>query len=237
LAEAIPVSGVGKFKVMTIDYREAPEYHFPAASEDVASVYKELLKRYRAKYIGIYGCSAGGILTAMATAWLQKEKLPTPGAIGIFGAGAFGSFSGPPADPNTWGGDSSFTTGPLVGGAPRPANGVPSDAVTNAMNYTGNTDPNDPLASPALSPPTLAKFPPTLLITGTRAYEMSAAVQTQRELSKAGVDADLHIWDGMGHCFLIDADTPESKEAYVVIARFFDAHLGRSSAKGNQRVE
>jgi epsilon-lactone hydrolase len=237
LAESIPVSGVGKFKVISVDYREAPEYRFPAASEDVTSVYTELLKQYRPENIGIYGCSAGGILTAMAAAWFQKERLPTPGAIGIVSAGAFGSFYGPPAEPNTWGGDSRFTGSPLIGGAPLPPNGVTSEKMPDALQYVGNTDLNDPLVSPALSPPLLANFPPTLLITGTRAYDMSAAVQTQRELTKSGVEADLHLWDGLGHCFLLDVNLPESLEAYSVIAKFFDSHLGMPAIRKKASIK
>ena len=237
LAESIPVSGVGKFKVISVDYREAPEYRFPAASEDVTSVYTGLLKQYRAKNIGIYGCSAGGILTAMTVAWLQQEKLPKPGAIGIVSAGAFGSFYGPPADPNTWGGDSRFTGPPLVGGAPLPPNGVTSEEMPDALQYTGNTDLNDPLVSPALSPRILAKFPPTLLIAGTRAFDMSAAVQTQRELTKVGVQADLHLWDGLGHCFLLDVNLPESQEAFMVITKFFNSHLGKSAVRKSGSVK
>jgi epsilon-lactone hydrolase len=90
LIESIPVAALGKVKVITIDYRQGPEYKFPAASEDTASVFRALLRDYKPHNIGIYGCSAGGILSAMAVAWLEKEKLPLPGAIGIFGAGAFG---------------------------------------------------------------------------------------------------------------------------------------------------
>lgn len=223
IAESIPVSGVGKFKIITVDYRMAPEYKFPAASEDVASVYRELLKQYKAEGIGIYGCSAGGVLSAMAVAWFQKEKLPAPGAIGIFGAAAFGDFYSP-VGPGSWGGDSPYTAPALIGGRPlqlHAAPAMPPDA------YLSNVDLANPLVSPALSPAVLAKFPPTLLITGTRAFDMSAAVQTQRELTKAGVEADLHLWDGMGHCFFLDDDVPESQEAYDVMAKFFDKHLGR----------
>jgi acetyl esterase/lipase len=222
LAESIPVAGVGKFRVISVDYRMAPEHHFPAASQDVAAVYSELLKKYRPENIGIYGCSAGGILSAMAAAWFQKQKLPAPGALGIFSAGAYGRFVGSPADPNTWGGDSYFTGPPLVGQPP-----LSAEIVSGALNYTADTDPLDPLVSPALSGSVLAQFPATLLITGTRAFDMSAAVQTQRELTKAGREADLHLWDGMGHCFFFDAELPESQEAYAVIAKFFDTHLGR----------
>jgi epsilon-lactone hydrolase len=72
----------------------------------------------------------------------------------------------------------------------------------------------------------MSKFPPTLLITGTRAYDMSAAVQTQRALTREGVEANLHVWDGMGHCFFFDVDLPESREALSVITKFFSSRLG-----------
>ena len=67
--ESIPVSALGQIEVVSVDYREGPDYKFPAASEDVASVYQELLKTHQPKDIGIYGCSAGGIQTAMSKAW------------------------------------------------------------------------------------------------------------------------------------------------------------------------
>ena len=86
--ESIPIASVGRITVITIAYRQGPEYKFPAASQDVATVYRSLLKDHEAKKIGIYGCSAGGILTAEALAWLQKEHLPMPGAVGIFCASA-----------------------------------------------------------------------------------------------------------------------------------------------------
>src|SRR5438067_3624847 len=90
--ESIPVSALGQIEVVSVDYREGPDYKFPAASEDVASVYQELLKTHQPKDIGIYGCSAGGIQTAMSIAWFQRHGLPTPGAIGIFCASAGGVF-------------------------------------------------------------------------------------------------------------------------------------------------
>lgn len=47
-----------------------------------------MLKSYAAENIGIFGYSAGGVLTAQAVNWFQVHELPRPGAIGIFGAGA-----------------------------------------------------------------------------------------------------------------------------------------------------
>jgi acetyl esterase/lipase len=212
--ESVPIAGLGKYKVIALDYREGPEDKFPAASEDVAAVYKELLKHYKPKNIGIYGCSAGGVLTGESMAWFQKEKLPIPGAIGIFCASGSG-----------WsGGDSAYVTAPY--GRTMPIVGTPHSQYSDGP-YFSNADMNDPLVSPVVSPTVLAKFPPTLMMTGTRDVAMSAAVHTHAELVKAGVDADLHVWDGMGHAFFYDPTLPESKEAFAVVVKFFDRHLGR----------
>jgi len=82
--ESIPVAALGRIRVVSIDYRQAPKHVHPAASQDVAAVYRELLKTYRPENIGIYGCSAGGQLTAQSIAWFQKQGLPNPAAIGVF---------------------------------------------------------------------------------------------------------------------------------------------------------
>ena len=88
LVEAIPIAATARMTVLTIDYRLGPEHVFPAASEDAVAVYRELIEQYRPADIGIYGCDAGGTLTAMTIAMLDRVKLPMPGAIGIFCAAA-----------------------------------------------------------------------------------------------------------------------------------------------------
>lgn len=212
MMDVIPVAAKLKIKVVSLDYRMGPEYQFPAASEDVAAAYKALLKTYPAEGIGIYGCSAGGILSAQAVAWLQKEKLPRPGAIGILSAGADA----------TWVGDSLFVVPGLLGNTPLdPRKPLHYDEAP----YYGNADLNSPLMSPIVSPEVLKQFPPTLLLTGTRADDLSNAANTQRELVKAGVEAELHVWDGMWHAFMGGSELPEAREAQDVIVKFFDKHL------------
>ena len=88
-------------------------------------------------------------------------------------------------------------------------------------------DPKDPLAYPINSPELVAKFPPTLLVTSTRAMEYSSAVNSHNALVRAGVDTELHVWDGLPHAFWYNSDLPESREVYDVIARFFDRHFGK----------
>jgi acetyl esterase/lipase len=211
LVEAIPVAGVGGFKVVTVDYRQGPEHVFPAGSEDVAAVYQALLKQYPAKNIGIYGCSAGGVLTAEAVAWFIEKHIPTPGAVGTF-CGSVAELDG----------DSAYIA-PVLDGEPPPS----SPMKLSDLPYFKGASARDPLVFPANSPKLLAKFPPTLLITGTRDFTMSSEIQSQRLLQDAGVDAELHVWDGMWHSFFSDPEMPESKEAYAVMVDFFDRHLGR----------
>lgn len=211
LVEAIPVASVGRIKVITLDYRQGPEHHFPAASDDVEAVYRALLKQYKPQEIGIYGCSAGGILTGESVARLITDKLPVPGAIGTF-CGSLLDIDG----------DSAYVA-PVLNGQ-----GVPAHPLTLAdLPYFHGADPHDPLVQPGLSPTLLAKFPPTLLITGTRDMTMSSVLASQQRLDQAGVKTELHVWDGMWHSFFSDPELPESQDAYRVMARFFLQHLSR----------
>lgn len=207
LQESIPLSSRTGFDILTIDYSQAPEAVFPAASEDVASVYRELLKTRKPSQIGIFGSSAGGLLTAQAIAWLQHMKLPAPGAAGIFCASADAR----------WAGDSWFSF--------KPMQGLTAPATLDERFYYGDHDLSDPLMSPMMSLEVLRFFPPTLLLTSTRAGEVSAAVNTHRELIKAKIDADLHVWDGLDHCFFSNLALPEGREALDVMTNFFRTKL------------
>lgn len=211
LVESIPVASLGRIEVIAVDYRQGPEYAFPAASEDVEKVYRELLKTHAPGEIGIYGCSAGGILTGEAVARFIHDRLPVPGAIGMF-CGALTDL----------GGDSSYVA-PLLNGQ-----GVPAHPLgLAALPYFRGADPHNPLVQPGLSPALLAKFPPTLLITGTRDMAMSSVVHSNELLREAGVPTELRVWEGMWHSFFSDPQLPESKQAYAAIVDFFGHRLAR----------
>jgi monoterpene epsilon-lactone hydrolase len=109
---------------------------------------------------------------------------------------------------------------------PPPPAGAPP---TNPMAYLEHADLKDPMVAPFVSPAIMAKFPPTLIVTATRDIAMSPAIATHQELVRLGVDADLHVWDGLQHSFFTDIDLPESKEYFNVVAKFFDKHLGKAA--------
>ncbi|WCT79958.1 alpha/beta hydrolase [Novosphingobium humi] len=210
--ESIPIAAMTGMRVISVDYRLAPAAQFPAASQDVANVYREVLKTIPARSIGLYGCSAGGLLTAQSLAWFQSHGLPSPAAAGIFCAGG---------DPGM-GGDSRFT-GMALGDGDMPP--PPSPAASPPLGYMRGAALDDTNAFPARDPKVLAHFPPTLVIVGTRDFAMSSAVYLHSKLVKAGVDARLHMWEGGRHAFFYDIRVPEAREAFSVIAKFFQAHV------------
>ena len=212
ILESAPIASVGDYKVVSLNYRMAPEFRHPAAVEDVESVYRELLNDYGARSIGIYGCSAGGALTAQAEQPKMPMLLPQPGAIGIFGAGGvrFGA------------GDSAYVAAYIDGSFPPP--GRPGDADLT-HGYFDAAEVSGPIVSPALHLDMLSKFPPTLLITGTRAMDLSPAVYTNSQLVKVGVPTTMIVGEGMGHCYVYLSSLPEAQDAYRAIVAFFRANL------------
>lgn len=213
LVEAIPIAATMGIKVVTVDYRLTPEHRYPAASEDVTAVYRALLRQYRPEQIGIYGCSAGGVITAQSVAWIRKQGLPRPGAIGTF-CGTAAGFSG----------DSPYLAGPIAEGTAPPSGPLPKLLPTA---YMAGVEGGDAAAYPLLSDAEIKAFPPTLLLAGSRDFAASALTLAHRRLAAAGVPSELFLFDGLPHAFFVWPDMPESMEAYRVIARFFDTHLGK----------
>lgn len=207
LIEGVPISNLAKMKVVSVYYRLAPENPFPAAVDDVVAVYKELLRTYKPQSIGIFGTSAGAILTAEVTVRFKQLGLPLPGAIGLFSGLA--DFSRP--------GDSwqLFTL-----------NGFPGDLQPTDANhphdeqYTGKTDRRDPVLSPLFAD--LHGMPPSLSVTSTRDILLSSTSIFQRALLAAGDDAQLVVFEALPHAFWYHFQLPETKEALELMAKFFD---------------
>jgi len=211
LTESLPIANLTQTKVVSVIYRLAPEHTFPAPVEDVVAVYKELMKTHEPRNIGIYGSSAGAVLTPEVAVKIKQLGLPLPGALGIFsGAGDF-----------TQTGDSQQVYGVhgLSGHSDTRPKGVQWLAV-----YVGSADPKDPVLSPFFAD--LHGMPPTLFMTSTRDMLLSDTTILHRAFLRAGVDASLVVFEGLNHCFWYDPNLPESKEADIIMAKFFDTHLG-----------
>lgn len=113
-------------------------------------------------------------------------------------------------------GDSNYIVSAIMGVPP---------AKVDDMPYFKGVSNADILAYPIQSVETMAKFPPSLLIASTRDFLWSPVIYTHTLLVHLGVEAELHMWEGLGHGFFVDLDMPESRQAYDVIVKFFDKYL------------
>lgn len=71
-----------------------------------------------------------------------------------------------------------------------------------------------------------AGFPPTLLQSGTRDLFLSNTVLMHRALRRAGVEADLHVFDAATHVMFMTG--PEADDRALEIRAFVDRHWGRN---------
>lgn len=210
--EGAPIANLTKVRVIGVYYRLAPEHPFPAAVDDTVAVYKELLKTYKARNVGIFGTSAGASLTAEVAVRLKELKLPLPSALGFFSGLADFSRVG----------DSRQLFS--LDGLPDDFQPTYSDYLPDEQ-YVGGADRKNAVLSPLFAD--LHGMPPTLLVTGTRDMLLSDTAIFHRALLRAGDDAQLVVFEAMPHAFWYHFDFPETDEALNLMAKFFGEHLGR----------
>jgi acetyl esterase/lipase len=215
LIEAIPIAAVCGIEVVSIDYRMAPEHSHPAAVNDVIAVFMQLLRERSADSIGLFGSSAGALLAAQVASQLIGAGSARPGALGMFALGAGRTV-----------GDSfnilrAIDRLRMVEGQPPP--------------YLANVSGTDPSGFPAEFSQRLSSFPPSLLISSTRDLGLSSIAHTHAALVALGVPAELHVWEGLRHCFYYDPAFTESAQMYDVVAKFFRARLASGSSRQPKR--
>ena len=211
-SEAILMAGIGRFKVISIDYRMPPEAYFPAALDDAMAVWKAVAAMTDPRKMAIFGTSAGGALTLEMILRAKQEALPLPAAIA----------PGTPMSDVTKVGD-TFNTNAMLDNVLVSPTGF-CDAA--AKFYANGHDLSDPLLSPVYGD--MHGFPPTILTSGTRDLLLSNTVRVHRKLREAGVEASLQVYEGQSHAQYARDDTaPETREAFGEIAAFFDRHLAK----------
>jgi epsilon-lactone hydrolase len=207
--EAMLLAGYGRFKIVSVDYRMAPDFPYPAALDDAEAVWRALVADNDPRRMAIFGTSAGGGLTLAMVLRAKELNLPLPAAIGL----------GSPWSDLTGDGDSlqanAYVDNVLVANT--------GWAGAAAALYAGAHDLRDPLISPIFGD--FTDFPPAILTSGTRDLFLSDTVRTHRKLRQAGVEAALQVFEAQSHAQFLTPFAPETEEALGEVARFFDTHL------------
>jgi acetyl esterase/lipase len=210
LEDAILMAGRGGYRVLSVDYRMAPDFPYPAAIDDAEAVWRELIKTTKPKHIGVFGTSTGGGITLALVHRCKKKGLPLPGAL----------WAGTPWSDLGKVGDSYFTNEFVDTGL------VSYDGSLGAAAkiYANGHDLRDPEISPVYGD--YAGFPPTHLTTGTRDLFLSLTVRVHRKLRDAGVVTDLTVLEALSHAdYVALPDSPESLQAYGDAIAFFHRML------------
>jgi phosphinothricin tripeptide acetyl hydrolase len=205
------ISLLANMRVLSVDYRLAPENPHPAAVEDAVAAYRFVLDSGIAPgKIALAGDSAGGGLTLAALLAIRDQGLPLPGCGACISAWTDMTASG----------DSMKTKAdedPLIG------EGESLQMMLDAYVGAGG-DKKAPLASPLFAD--LAGLPPLLLQVGTAEVLLDDSTRLAARAEKAGVDVSLKVWQDMFHVWHAFAEMlPEGQQATQELADFVDAKL------------
>lgn len=212
-----PLSDTMGIDVISVDYTLMPEPDWDILDQrdQVIAVFDALISEaggYSPENVGIYGCSAGGGLTAMATNEMSHRGGAMPGAAVMQSPQTDFSFNS----------DSTWT---LRYHDPRTNVDNLIDSVWPMLGIT-EEKAQDPRYSTVYDSFDGRDFPPTMVQVGTKEIQMSDGIRMYGVLRSAGHHAELDAHDAMQHCFHGHWGTPEAAEAVRRVAEFFDEQLG-----------
>ena len=201
----IEIAKITKMRVLSVDYRLAPEHPYPAPLEDSVKAYHWLISQgCKAENIIIAGDSAGGHLTLTTLIKLRDEGSPLPaGAVALS-----------PATDYT---DNSKTV----------YENAKTDPILADIGifwwltaFLAGAELNDPLISPVTAD--LKGLPPILIQVSTTEMLHDHSTRFVERAKSAGVNATLQEWDDTIHVFQGFGlyDLPEAKEALIKIGEF-----------------
>lgn len=201
IAQFILQTGV---TVLSVEYRLAPQFLFPAPLEDVKSAYKWLLQNnYKSNKIGFSGISAGGLLVTQLIYQCQLEGLPQPKLALVM--------SGPR--------DLRFDSLSCHYNADR--DWISLERLHHVQSYylPKNYDLSSPLLSP--SEQDYKSYPATLFQVGDYELLLEDSLSFYQRLRQKDLDVYLNVVPKLPHCWQLFAKAYEPGRRAIQEAAFF----------------
>lgn len=196
----------GRCRTLVINYRLAPENPFPAAVDDATMAYRWLLEQgIDASNIAIAGDSAGGGLTFATLVALRDAGVALPASAATYSPWVDLEGVGESAQPGA-------VDDPMIA----------VDGLQDMGRHYAADDLRNPLAAPLYA--NLSGLPPVIVFVGTREILRDDSVRIVDNARAAGVDAELHIEEGLIHVWPIFNGVPEAEVTVAQTGAFFDKH-------------
>lgn len=192
-------------RVLSVDYRLAPEHPHPAALDDAVAAYRWVTRdqRIEPSKVVIGGDSAGGGLTLATLVALRDAGDPLPAAAFCLSPWADLTQSGATIQERA-------EEDPMVRAA---------DLERWAAMYAGDAPPSMPEISPVFAD--LAGLPPLLIEVGTAEVLLDDARRVAEKAQGAGVEVTLTVAEDMIHVWhLFAGSVPEADEGIARVASF-----------------
>jgi acetyl esterase/lipase len=171
-------------KVISVDYRLAPEHPYPAAVDDALAAYEALLEAGTDPAgIAFAGESAGGGLAVATLVNARERGLPLPAAAYLMSPYADLTLAGATIE-------SKRDADPLLS---------PEALRARVPDYTAGQDPALGLISPIFAD--LPGLPPLIIQAGTHEVLLDDAIRLARQAATADVQVTLDITAGVPHVF------------------------------------
>ncbi len=196
-------------RVISVDYRLAPEHPYPAAVDDALAAYEALLQSgVDASNIVFAGESAGGGLAVATLINARDHGLPLPAAAFVMSPMTDLTLAGTTMETRR-DADPLFTRELLQ---------------ERVNDYTAGQDAALPLMSPIFAD--LAGLPPLIIQAGTNELLLDDAVRLAGQAAAANVEVTLEITPGVPHVFqAYSAILDEAAAALDRAGQFLSAHL------------
>ncbi len=202
-------------EVYMLDYRLAPENVYPAALDDAAQFYAELLNRgVDPKNLIVFGDSAGGNLALELSIRLRDENLPQPATLILLSPWTTLDTNFPSRIENA---DRDLILGKI--------NPEMNSGVANPV-YGGQIPLNDPRLSPIYAD--LKNLPPMLIQIGGHELFVDEGIELLKKATVDGLNVTLTVYAGMSHDFaLLLPELDDSIKSFAEIKNFVNLHTAK----------